>query len=171
MLWLARAAQAKVANAKDLKQYRKETDTPRMGNLSARERPVGKHKPLIPSDVIPGFSYGRKVRPSTPIQEVISARFADKAERELSNFYAEMREAREANRGHVRKITTTAATRMQAEAVKKALTIEMNTTEPFKLSRFKNVSAKVTSYRDRPMTAGEDAVSEVFSERLMTPMA
>ncbi|CAE8612491.1 unnamed protein product [Polarella glacialis] len=89
----------------------------------------------------------------------------------LSNFYAEMREAREANRGHVRKITTTAATRMQAEAVKKALTIEMNTTEPFKLSRFKNVSAKVTSYRDRPMTAGEDAVSEVFSERLMTPMA
>eukprot|EP00435_Cladocopium_sp_Y103_P038296 s1998_g10.t1 len=49
----------------DLRQYfRQVPDPPR---LSGRKGNPG--KPLIPSDVIPGFAYGRKVRPSTPIQE------------------------------------------------------------------------------------------------------
>lgn len=147
-----KAAVAKVTNAKDLKQFRQEASTSRMGRRGSQSaRGPGPGKPIIPSDVIPGFSYGRKVRPSTPIHEVISARFAERSERQLTAFYDEMRDLREASQTQVRKIPLTAATRMHANAVKKAQAIhdEIDTKEMFKLSKFKKVPPKVTSYRTK----------------------
>mmetsp|Transcript_14984 Transcript_14984/g.26246 ORF Transcript_14984/g.26246 Transcript_14984/m.26246 type:complete len:301 (-) Transcript_14984:149-1051(-) len=146
-----RAAQAKITNAKDLREYRKETEVRGGGgSLSARGHMTGMAKPIIPSDVIPGFSYGRKVRPSTPIHEVISARFAETSERQLDRFYAEMRDVREASRTQVRKIPLTAATRARAASVKKALAQhEDDSKEPFKLTKFKRVGPKVQSYRQK----------------------
>eukprot|EP00930_Biecheleria_cincta_P022880 TRINITY_DN16619_c0_g1_i1.p1 TRINITY_DN16619_c0_g1~~TRINITY_DN16619_c0_g1_i1.p1 ORF type:complete len:318 (-),score=61.97 TRINITY_DN16619_c0_g1_i1:158-1036(-) len=142
-----KAAVARVTNAKDLKQFRQETMAPRKGSQSAR----GPGKPIIPSDVIPGFSYGRKVRPSTPIHEVISARFAERSERQLTEFYSEMRDLRAASQTQVRKIPLTAATRMHANAVRKAqaLNDEIESKEMFKLSKFKKVPPKVGSYRTK----------------------
>lgn len=146
-----KAAADRVTNAKDLRQYfRQVTDPP---HLSGRKGNPG--KPLIPSDVIPGFAYGRKVRPSTPIQEVISARFAEKAEHQLSDFYNEMKDVREATRTQVRKIPFTAATRA-CRAARKAILEEDNPQwkqEPFKLSKFKRVRAKVTSFRQKSEAA------------------
>jgi len=162
-----RAAMAKVTNAKELKEYRKETeDRSRGGSLSARGSLPGPSKPIIPSDVIPGFSYGRKVRPSTPIHEVISARFAETSERQLDHFYAEMRDVREASRTQVRKIPLTAATRARAASVKKALAQqEIDSKEPFKLTKFKRVGPKVASYRYRSadMTLEQDLDVEMGS--------
>eukprot|EP00434_Breviolum_minutum_P043215 symbB.v1.2.038509.t2/scaffold6022.1/size21679/2 len=80
-----KAAADRVTNARDLRQYfRQVPDPPR---LSARKGNLG--KPLIPSDVIPGFAYGRKVRPSTPIQEVscsISSWMAQRKQQKLLGF-------------------------------------------------------------------------------------
>lgn len=146
-----KAAADRVTNAKDLRHYFQQApDPPR---LSGRSRNLG--KPLIPSDVILGFAYGRKVRPSTPIQEVISARFAERAEHQLLDFYSEMKEVRDATRSQVRKIPFTTATRA-CRAARKAILEEDNPhwkQEPFKLSKFKRVRAKVTSFRQKSEAA------------------
>lgn len=139
-----RAAASKVTTAKDLKHYRQEQDvlaTPRVSNASPRRRSPG--RAIIPSDVVPGFTYGKKVRPSTPIHEVISARFAERAERQLDHFYAEMRAARDAAQTQVRKIPFTVASRGHASAAKKAMTHHEEAKELFKLTKFKRVGAKV----------------------------
>lgn len=167
-----KAAVAKVTNAKDLKQFRQESMTPRKGSQSARG--PGPGKPIIPSDVIPGFSYGRKVRPSTPIHEVISARFAERSERQLTEFYSEMRDLREASQTQVRKIPLTAATRMHANAVRKAQAIsdEIESKEMFKLSKFKKVPPRVGSYRTKSTAAralDAQAAAQEDPERLEDP--
>ena len=66
-----KAVPARITTARDLKLFRREYDdlTPRYGTLTSRGEAERK---LLPSDVVPGFTYGRKIRPSTPIQEVIS---------------------------------------------------------------------------------------------------
>eukprot|EP00439_Symbiodinium_sp_Y106_P033072 s2111_g3.t4 len=65
-----KAAVDRVTNAKDLRQYYRQVPDPPL--MSARGHKMA-GKPLIPSDVIPEFAYGRKVRPSTPIQEAARA--------------------------------------------------------------------------------------------------
>lgn len=148
-----KAAVDRVTNAKDLRQYYRQVPDPPL--MSARGHKMA-GKPLIPSDVIPEFAYGRKVRPSTPIQEVISARFADRAEQKLLNFYSEMKDVRESSRTQVRKIPFTSATRAWM-AAKKASVVQQDETfwkqDLFKMSKFKRVRAKVASFRQKSEAA------------------
>eukprot|EP00434_Breviolum_minutum_P004553 symbB.v1.2.004016.t1/scaffold227.1/size261201/2 len=87
--------------------------------------------------------------------QVISARFAERAEHQLLDFYNEMKDVREATRTQVRKIPFTTATRA-CRAARKAILEEDNPQwkqEPFKLSKFKRVRAKVTSFRQKSEAA------------------
>eukprot|EP00439_Symbiodinium_sp_Y106_P032069 s2111_g3.t2 len=52
------------------------------------------------------------------MDKVISARFADRAEQKLLNFYSEMKDVRESSRTQVRKIPFTSATRAWMAAKK-----------------------------------------------------
>lgn len=141
-----RAASARVTTARDLAFYRKENDsvTPRYGP-DARKT-VSK---IIPSDVINGFTYGKKVRPSTPIDEVMSHRFAEAAEADLQKFYSAYREQQEAST-QVRKIPLTTASRGHASLAKKANQAHALEREvDFKINKFKNISTKVDSRRSK----------------------
>lgn len=147
-----RAASARVTTARDLAYYRKEHDslTPRYGLPGA-----GKSPRVIPSDVINGFTYGKKVRPSTPIDEVFSNRFAEQAEDDLRRFYTEYRDEHERASSRVRKIPLTTASRGHASQAKKAMTRkEDSREEDFKIRKFKNVATKIDNRRQKaPHTA------------------
>lgn len=137
-----KATAAKVTTSKDMAFFRKEC-----GNLLPRgaRRFNTPGKALIPSDVVPGFTYGQKVRPSTPIQEVISARFADRSEKQLERFYAEMSEEKESKQ-QVHHIHQTAASRGHATAAKKA-TQQEEEKVLFKLGKFLRTKSKVDHSR------------------------
>jgi len=138
-----RAALAKVTTPKDLRHFKNLIEDQLAPQYSASS--PGQVKDTIPSDVIQGFTYGRKVRPSTPIQEVISYRFADKSEQELNRFYSDFRDVQEASRTQVRKIPLTAASRGHASAHKKAVTSLDQGKELFKIGKFKRVPPRVVT--------------------------
>lgn len=154
-----RATAAKIATAKDLKHFKGLIDA----DISKvyRDTQTPQAKDTVPSDVIHGFTYGRKVRPSTPIQEVISYRFADKYEKELGRFYKDFKEVQEASKVQVRKITTTAASRGHASAAKKAIMTE-DDKEPFKLGKFKRVGPKVYTYHQHGARAQEEIEDDLL---------
>lgn len=139
-----RAASARVTTARDLAFYRKEHEnlTPRYG--VPRDTPSPRP---IPAEFMNGFAYGKKVRPSTPIDEVISQRFAEQAEDDLKKFYTEYNDQCERAAANVRKIPLTTAHRGHASNAKKAWQQEASTsqTEGFKMKKFKNATGKVDS--------------------------
>lgn len=146
-----KAAGHKVANAKDLKHFRREydlNDTSRSGGDSARSLPP--QRPLVPSDVIPGFTYGRKVRPSTPIHEVVSNRFGERAEMELQRFNQKFQEHRSMQQAEVRKIPLTTASRGHASAARKAAIDGDEKKELFKLSKFQRAKPQVDTGLRKP---------------------
>jgi len=152
-----KAASARITTAKDLKHYRKEydiTQTPRMLAASAppsTDAAKGGPKPLVPSDVIPGFTYGRKVRPSTPIHEVLSYRFGEKAEREMQRFTEKFEMQRAQQQREVRRIPLTNASRGHASAAKKAASDVDEPKELFKIAKFtKNATPKIDSNLNTP---------------------
>lgn len=156
-----RATAAKITNAKDLKEFKKLTEpstTPRTG-----ERAAGPAKDTIPSDVIDGFTYGRKVRPSTPIQQVVSYRFAEESEKELNRFYSEFKEVQDASSRQVRKIHPTVASRGHASAAQKVGIVTSENPDLFKLSKFKKVPARVVTKHAAP--SAEDC-SSIYSSLL-----
>jgi len=141
-----RAASARVTTARDLAFYRKEHDslTPRYGMDGRRVPPR-----VIPSDVISGFTYGKKVRPSTPIDEVMSHRFAEQAEDDLRKFYTEYMDENERASSRVRKIPLTTASRGHASLAKKAMQQEETREDQFKLRKFKEVGTKINNGRQK----------------------
>lgn len=158
------AACAKITTARDIKHFRKESDmaaTPRM-ELGARARgissPGGKVRDMVPSDVVPGYTYGRRIRPSTPIQEVISNRFGERSEQELTNFYSSFRELQERSKTEVRKIPFTAASRGHASRTKKAFAQQEDAKAPFKFKRFQRVGPRIQNSHRRigAMDYGDD---------------
>jgi len=149
-----KAAAAKIVNSKDLKHFRKEydlTETPRghmgMGQVEpVRVAGTAGSKPLVPSDVIPGFTYGRKVRPSTPIHEVISYRFGEQAEQESQRAGERAAEQRSLQMGEVRRIHLTNASRGHAtNARKAAMQLDSTEKDTFKLTKFSRATPKVDS--------------------------
>mmetsp|Transcript_35568 Transcript_35568/g.62830 ORF Transcript_35568/g.62830 Transcript_35568/m.62830 type:complete len:297 (-) Transcript_35568:99-989(-) len=154
-LWFnKRAATAKVSNAKDLSLFRKEMEavTPRSyGNRTPRSStaPV-RSRGVVPSDIVPGFTYGKKIRPSTPIDEVITHRFADKSESELMRFYTEYRTHHEQAVNQVRKISQTTASRGHGAKARKANQELDETKDLFKIRKFKNVGCKINNGRYKP---------------------
>lgn len=154
-----KAAGARVATARDLKHYRAEHEllaTPRGGGQGSDAPGSGPPKALVPSDVIPGFTYGRKVRPSTPIHEVISNRFGEKAEVELLRFNERFEEHKAQRQGEVRKIPLTIASRGHASAAKNAAMQADEPKELFKMSKFQRKSHTVDTRRTRPARAYEE---------------
>jgi len=152
-----RAATARVTTARDLAFYRKENDnfTPRYGE-SFKSTP----RKVIPSDVMTGFAYGKKVRPSTPIDEVISHRFAEQAEDELRKYYTEFRDDQENGTSQVRKIHLTNAAQGHATNAKKALQQE-ETREGqgnFKIKKYQNVYSKVDNGRNSARRKSANAI-------------
>merc|ERR1712232_1409939 len=81
------ASKAKITNAKDLKEFKSQTDVKLLPPGASGPPPK-----VIPSDVIPSFAYGRKSRPSTPIASVVGGHYAAEHEEAIELAY----QAREA---------------------------------------------------------------------------
>jgi hypothetical protein len=127
----------KATTARAVYKHRKANDLP----LSARSS-----KPLpdkvIPSDVVPGFTYGKQTRPSTPIASVVSYQFSSEFEEDISKQYGFLRLQKEED-AKIRKIPITRASRGHASALKKAGAVTLQPKEHFKISKFKRVPCKV----------------------------
>lgn len=148
-----KAVGAKVTDSKGTKAFRREQDDGRtciVRQTSRRHnRSQSPLRKVIPSDIVEGFTYGQKVRPSTPIREVISYRWAEQSEKELYDFYTEFRESQEMERNQVRKIAFTKASRGHASTAKKLMMEHYagDCKDMFKLSRFQHAKSKVDTFR------------------------
>lgn len=168
-----RAATAKVTTPKQLSMFKKEHECLAPSNSPRRpgaRRPADPGAPgvptpriraTIPSDIVEGFTYGRPVRPSTPIDEVISYRFAEAAEKELAGFYSDFREEQLRSATQVRKIPLTTASRGHASTAKKAIRQEeVVGKDLFKIRRFQSVGAKVSTTRAKKPSYEDVLVQE-----------
>lgn len=160
-----RAASARVTTARDLAFYRKENDdlTPRYGVPLKGATPRGLATPrgrASPSDTMNSFTYGKKVRPSTPIDEVISHRFAEQAEDELRKFYTDYRDQQEKGTSQVRKIHLTNAAQGHATNARKAYQQEevSEEKENFKIKKFKHIYSKVDNGRNSARRKSANAI-------------
>jgi hypothetical protein len=149
-----KACGAKITTAKDLKHFRHERDVVVAAALpmSAREPRSASHGPRnLPriADMLPeGFTHGRKVRPSTPIGQVISCRFAERSEQELYNFYTQYREVTDIMQTQVRKIPLTTASRGHASTAKKFRQQQTDDTRDlFKMKKWNRIPHKVSTRR------------------------
>jgi len=149
-----RAAGSQVLNGQDMKHFRRENElldggqrggAVRSGSQTARD--------LIPSDVVPGFTYGRKCRPSTPIAEVMSHRSGEQAEQDLKRFYTEFHDAQDQMRTRVRKIPLTAASRGHGTNARQMAMRPDAEKDLFKLSKFKRAAPKVETRHRKPVLA------------------
>jgi len=133
------AIRAKIANSKDLKKYTSEIGEvpikPTIGCASPRAKP-------LPSDQQKDFAYGMKVRPSTPIKQLVNHTFGREHEEALGNFYSDVQQF-EMQERQVRKIPLTKASRGHASTVKKAALAIDDSKELFKMSKFKRAPCKV----------------------------
>merc|ERR1711865_1215429 len=120
------AARANVANAVDLADFKREKDV-----RLVPAAPVGAQPKVIPSDVIPSFAYGRKSRPSTPINAVVGYQYA-----------AQYEEFSAAANGK-QKVRLTKASRALISTSKLKVRPTEDVKEPFKLSKFKNVGSRL----------------------------
>merc|ERR1711924_488112 len=93
------AAKAGVPNAAELENFKREHDVKLIPPAS-----VGAQPKVIPSDVIPSFAYGRKSRPSTPINAVVGYQYAAEYEEALATSYGRY-EALDVNSKHKVRLT------------------------------------------------------------------
>lgn len=185
-----KAVAAKITTSKDLKAYRRDHEcmvvpraSPRfgarqlavgaaVGGSAAEAESCGRSgpnailpRPLVPSDVIPGFTYGRKVRPSTPIREVISYRFGEQAERELQRHQDAIGSRRAKERTEVRRIPSTSASRGHASNARRTATgPDEGPPNVFKISKFKNASPRVDTHRRMPKLEDDAPADMAFSQ-------
>jgi hypothetical protein len=128
----------KATTARAVYKHRKANDLP----LSARGAYTGPAPKVIPSDVVPGFTYGKKTRPSTPISSVVSYQFSSEFEEDITMQYEYLRVKKDQD-GQIRKITGTKATRGHASTLRKVGAETLAPKELFKISKFKRVDCKV----------------------------
>merc|ERR1712139_129488 len=86
--------------------------------LSARSSYTGPAPKVIPSDVVPAFTYGKATRPSTPIASVVSYQYSSEFEDDISMQYEYLRMKKEYD-AQIRKIPITKATRGHASSFRK----------------------------------------------------
>merc|ERR1711959_647417 len=73
-----------ISSARDLAQFRRENAQ----NVTVSgPQQIGAPPKVIPSDVVPAFTYGKKTRPSTPIAAVVSYQFSAEYEQALEENY------------------------------------------------------------------------------------
>lgn len=132
------AAKSGVANASQLAQYRREGgDIMLMGS-----GPVGQMPKVIPSDVIPSFSYGRKSRPSTPIAAVIGNMYGQESEEIANATYAQHEAMSDMPNGKTR-IKLTKAAQSRIHDARQRNRDPPPPKEPFIMSKFKKVGPKL----------------------------
>merc|ERR1719203_2406975 len=96
---------------------------------------------LIPSDIDPHFAYGRKVRPSTPMGQVINNRYGTAAEQALAQQYDEFNWQKEEASKMVYKIYSTKSSRGHSKGP--VCDAAQQPEAAFKLSRFKMAGPKI----------------------------
>lgn len=135
------AAKEGITDAKGIMDFRRSTDMSLLLEKGSRGAPPK----VIPSDVIPSFTYGRKSRPSTPIASVIAARYAAEHEELLSSSYSRYASERpDPNGKHKIRMNKTYSLRMNSARGSRAAEMTADERpELFKLSKFKNVAAKL----------------------------
>ncbi|CAK0800581.1 unnamed protein product [Prorocentrum cordatum] len=135
------AAGSRVTTAKDLAEFRKNNDV-----RVAPAGPTGALPKIIPSDVFPGFAYGIKARPSTPIHQVLNGDYEAAEAARLDLLYRQRGEASE-GRQRKHKVQMTKAMRAQIDNAR-AAKLAQSAPEPpaaFKMSKYKNVSSRLSS--------------------------
>eukprot|EP00933_Yihiella_yeosuensis_P070545 TRINITY_DN78664_c0_g1_i1.p1 TRINITY_DN78664_c0_g1~~TRINITY_DN78664_c0_g1_i1.p1 ORF type:complete len:233 (+),score=36.86 TRINITY_DN78664_c0_g1_i1:80-778(+) len=134
------ASRKGLTNAKQLAEFRKDQDIRLQPG-----GPIGKPN-IIPSDINPGFSYGRKGGASTPIQQVVGGHYAEESVRNMQAQYREYAEQleKEAPGGkHRIKLTKQAANRISSARQRRRTTAEEQPATTFKLGKFKKVSPRL----------------------------
>lgn len=132
------AAQQQVATSRQLSQFRRENDVKLIP-----QGPTGAMPKVIPSDVIPSFAYGRKCRPSTPIQYVVGNQYSAEHEDALDAKYAyyEDQRSRSVSKLSVQ-LTKAASSRINnARATRNAPPTDSK--ELFKMTKFKKVTSRL----------------------------
>jgi hypothetical protein len=132
------AINVKACNAGAVAKHRRTVNLP----LSARGAYTGPPPKVIPSDVVPAFTYGKKTRPSTPIASVVSYQFSSEFEEDIGMHYEYHRQCKE-QAAQIRKIPITKAAKGHASALKKVGAETLAPTEQFKINKFKKVQCKV----------------------------
>lgn len=144
-----------VSSAKDLAQFRRENAQ----NITLGvPQQVGAPPKVIPSDVVPAFTYGKKTRPSTPIAAVVSYQFAAEYEQALEENYGQYDQEKRAVK--TRPIKTTKA--MEGHAARSRAQ-DIVPKEPFKMKKFAKVQAKM-KLPDRNAEMKEKAAKEAGAE-------
>lgn len=136
------ASKAKIVNAKQLKEFKSQTDVKVLPPAAAGPPPK-----VIPSDVIPSFAYGRKSRPSTPIAAVIGSQYSLEYEEILSMAYDGYEQQKAAQDGKQKIRLTRAAKNIIAGARQNRAELLRAETEPpkpkFCMKKFANVPGRL----------------------------
>lgn len=133
------AAKANVPNAVRLAEFKREHDVKLIPPA-----PVGAQPKVIPSDVIPSFAYGRKSRPSTPINAVVGYQYSAEYEEALSNGYYRYQIDSDVANSKTKVRLTKASRSLIATSRNKRDSFEIQPPpELFKLSKFKKVPSRL----------------------------
>lgn len=102
-------------------------------------------------------TFGRKGRPSTPIEQVLAHKWGAQGEEELQDFYTAALIFK-SNPPSPRKIHLTQASKGHASRAK-ASNAPLEEKEPFKLTKFKNVPCRLNTFRSKPPSSARLATA------------
>jgi len=132
------AAKDNVSTAKQLKDFKMNNDVKLIP-----PGPLGAQPKVIPSDVIPSFAYGRKSRPSTPINAVVGYQYAAEYEDALSRGYDKYQMAADAGGSKCRvRLTKASKTLISNARSQRTLSLTEEPKELFKLTKFKKATSR-----------------------------
>lgn len=133
------AAQSNVANAVALKEFKKDKDVKLIPPQANGAQPK-----VIPSDVIPSFAYGRKSRPSTPINAVVGYQYAAEYEEALVNGYDRYQVISDQSHAkHKVRLTKASKSLISTSRTKRDSFAPQEPKELFKLTKFKKVPSRL----------------------------
>jgi hypothetical protein len=133
------AAQSNVTNAYALKQFKQDKDVKLIPPQA-----VGAQPKVIPSDVIPSFAYGRKSRPSTPINAVVGYQYAAEYEEALVNGYDKYQVIHDQSHSkHKVRLTKASKSLISTSRTKRDSFEPQAPKELFKLTKFKKVPSRL----------------------------
>jgi hypothetical protein len=131
------AAKANVSNATALKDFKSQHDVKLIPPA-----PVGAQPKVIPSDVIPSFAYGRKSRPSTPINAVVGYQYSAEYEEALAQSYDDYAARADPAKYKVR-LTKASKALISTSKSKRDGSDHQPQPELFKLTKFKKVPSRL----------------------------
>lgn len=132
------AAKANVPNAVELAKFK------RCHNVIVQPAaPLGAQPKVIPSDVIPSFAYGRKSRPSTPINAVVGYQYSAEYEEALANGYQRYQAEADANSKTKVRLTKASKALITNSRIKRDSFSPQESPPLFKLTKFKKVPSRL----------------------------